>query len=186
VIRIIVWSASYRSLFFFPSRRRHTRSKRDWSSDVCSSDLSDAVRRVKGVKEAAQYTVPDEMMINKILAGEAVDYNQKDAHNREVYVVLEEDANPTEVEDEIKEMPNYFAGYQTGVSFISEEEFKAEHQKMPHGGRVIRQGKTSDDAVSIIDFSLSLESNPEFTAAVNIAYARAAYKLSQTKEYGAK
>ena len=104
----------------------------------------------------------------------------------EVYVVLEEDANPTEVEDEIKEMPNYFAGYQTGVSFISEEEFKAEHQKMPHGGRVIRQGKTSDDAVSIIDFSLSLESNPEFTAAVNIAYARAAYKLSQTKEYGAK
>lgn len=156
-----------------------------WGRGV-SQGHSDAVRRVKGVKEAAQYTVPDEMMINKILAGEAVDYNQKDAHNREVYVVLEEDANPTEVEDEIKEMPNYFAGYQTGVSFISEEEFKAEHQKMPHGGRVIRQGKTSDDAVSIIDFSLSLESNPEFTAAVNIAYARAAYKLSQTKEYGAK
>lgn len=156
-----------------------------WGRGV-SQGHSDAVRRVKGVKEAAQYTVPDEMMINKILAGEAVDYNQKDAHNREVYVVLEKDANPTEVEDEIKEMPNYFAGYQTGVSFISEEEFKAEHQKMPHGGRVIRQGKTSDDAVSIIDFSLSLESNPEFTAAVNIAYARAAYKLSQTKEYGAK
>src|SRR5699024_8926116 len=110
--------------------------------------------RVKGVKEAAQYTVPDEMMINKILAGEAVDYNQKDAHNREVYVVLEKDENPTEVEDEIKEIHNYFAGYQTGVSFISEEEFKAEQQKKPKDEGIIRLGKTSDDAVSIIDFSL--------------------------------
>ena len=156
-----------------------------WGRGV-SQGHSDAVRRVKGVKEAAQYTVPDEMMIKKILAGETVDYNSIDAHTREVYVVLEEDANPTEVEKEIKEMPNYFAGYQTGVSFISEEEFKAEHQSMPHGGRVIRQGKTSEDALSIIDFSLSLESNPEFTAAVNIAYARAAYKLSKAKEYGAR
>ena len=156
-----------------------------WGRGV-SQGHSDAVRRIKGVKEAAQYTVPDEMMINKILAGETVDYNQKDAHTREVYVVLEEDANPTEVEKEIKEMPNYFVGYQTGVSFISEEEFKAEHQSMPHGGRVIRQGKTSKDALSIIDFSLSLESNPEFTAAVNIAYARAAYKLSQEEKYGAR
>lgn len=156
-----------------------------WGRGV-SQGHSDAVRRVKGVKEAAQYTVPDEMMINKILEGETVEYNQKDAHAREVYVVLEEDANPVEVEKTIKEMPDYFAGYRTSVSFISEKEYGEEHLDMPHGGRVIRQGKTSDETVSVIDFSLALESNPEFTAAVNIVYARAAYKLAKEKEYGAR
>ena len=156
-----------------------------WGRGV-SQGHSDAVRRVEGVKEAAQYTVPDEMMINKILDGETVEYNQKDAHAREVYVVLEEEADPAEVKKAIKEMPDYFVGYRTSVSFISAEEYRKEHSDMPHGGRVIRQGNTSGDAISVIDFSLSLESNPEFTAAVNIAYARAAYRLAQAEEYGAR
>ena len=156
-----------------------------WGSGA-SQGHSDAARRVEGVKKAVQYTVPDEFMIDKILAGKIVDYNAKDAHGREVYIVLEEDADPVQVEQEIKEMPDYFEGYQTNVSFVSEKEFDAEHQDMPHGGRVIRQGKTSDDYMSVVDFSLKLDSNPEFTAAVSIVYARAAYKLAKEKQYGAR
>ena len=156
-----------------------------WGRGV-SQGHSDAVRRVDGVKEAAQYTVPDEMMIDDILEGDTVDYTVENAHNREVYVVLEPDADPNKVEKEIKEMPDYFENYQTSVSFISEDEFKAEHSAMPHGGRVIRRGNTSKAAISTIDFSLALESNPEFTSAVNIVYARAAYKLAQVQEFGAR
>ncbi len=151
-----------------------------------SQGHSDAVRGVPGVKKAAQYTVPDQLMIDAILDGEEVVYDQKKAHVREVYVVLEEDAQPSEVETQIKEMPDYFADYRTSVSFISDEEFDAEHQGMAHGGRVIRQGNTSAEHQSVIDYALKLESNPEFTAAVNIVYARAAYKLAQEKQYGAK
>ena len=150
-----------------------------------SQGHSDAVRGVEGVKYAVQYTVPDQMMIDQIQAGKKVDYDAKEAHSREVYIVLEEDADPAAVEKEIKEMPDYFAGYRTSVNMISEEEFKDEHQNMPHGGAVIRQGQTSDQEMSIIDYSLTLDSNPEFTAAVNIAYARAAYKLVQEKQFGA-
>ena len=151
-----------------------------------SQGHSDAVRGVPGVKKAAQYTVPDQLMIDAILDGEEVVYDQKKAHVREVYVVLEEDVQPSEVETQIKEMPDYFADYRTSVSFISDEEFDAEHQGMAHGGRVIRQGNTSVEHQSVIDYALKLESNPEFTAAVNIVYARAAYKLAQEKQYGAK
>lgn len=151
-----------------------------------SQGHSDAVRGVPGVKKAAQYTVPDQLMIDAILDGEEVVYDQKKAHVREVYVVLEEDVQPSEVETQIKEMPDYFADYRTSVSFISDEEFDAEHQGMAHGGRVIRQGNTSAEHQSVIDYALKLESNPEFTAAVNIVYARAAYKLAQEKQYGAK
>ena len=151
-----------------------------------SQGHSDAVRGVPGVKKAAQYTVPDQLMIDAILDGEEVVYDQKKAHVREVYVVLEEDGQPSEVETQIKEMPDYFADYRTSVSFISDEEFDAEHQGMAHGGRVIRQGNTSAEHQSVIDYALKLESNPEFTAAVNIVYARAAYKLAQEKQYGAK
>lgn len=151
-----------------------------------SQGHSDAVRRVPGVKKAVQYTVPDETMIEAIHAGEKVVYDQKNAHVREVYVVLEKDADPQLVEQTIREMPDYFEGYRTGVSFISEEAFDENHQGMGHGGRVIRQGNTSEDQVSTIEYSLNLESNPEFTAAVNIVYARAAYKLAEAKQYGAK
>lgn len=156
-----------------------------WGRGV-SQGHSDAVRRVEGVKAAAQYTVPDEELVNDILEGESVEYNQKNAHVRDVYVVLEADADQEKVEKTIKEMPDYFEGYRTSVTFITEEEYNEKHTDMPHGGRVIRQGHTSDDAMSVIDFSLALESNPEFTAAVNIAYARAAYKLAKEKEYGAR
>lgn len=151
-----------------------------------SQGHSDAVRRVEGIKKAVQYTVPDEQLIQAIQAGEKVEYNQKDAHAREVYAVLEEDADPELVETTILEMPDYFKGYQTSVHFISDAEFDEKHQGMGHGGRVIRQGLTSDENISTIEFALNLDSNPEFTAAVNIVYARAAYKLAEAKQYGAK
>jgi len=156
-----------------------------WGRGV-SQGHSDAVRGVEGVKEAAQYTVPDRRMITRIQEGEAVDYDSQSAHVRDVYVVLEEEADPAMVETAIKEMPDYFAGYRTSVSFISDEEYAEKHQDMPHGGRVMRQGQTSKEKQSVIDFSLDLESNPEFTAAVNIAYARAADTLAENKEYGAR
>lgn len=156
-----------------------------WGRGV-SQGHSDAVRGVKGVDKAVQYTVPKQLKIDQIQDGEKIDYDSKTAHVREVYVVLKEDANPLAVEKEIKEMPDYFEGYHTSVSFISAKEYEAEHTTMPHGGRVMRQGQTSDEHQSLIEFSLDLESNPEFTAAVNIAYARAAYKLAQEKQYGAR
>lgn len=155
-----------------------------WGRGV-SQGHSDAVRSVPGVKEGIQYTVPDEMMIRQIQAGEKVNYNKKEAHEREVYVVLEDDADPNEVEKIIQEMPDYFEGYQTSVNVISEEEFERDHQNMLHGGRVIRQGNTSADIQSVVEFSLDLGSNPEFTAAVSIVYARAAYRLAKEKQYGA-
>jgi len=155
-----------------------------WGRGV-SQGHSDAVRGVEGVKEAAQYTIPDKHMIERIQAGEAIDYDSTDAHLREVYVVLEEEADPAMVETAIKEMPDYFAEYRTSVSFISEEEYEEKHQDMPHGGRVMRQGNTTTDEQAVIDFSLTLDSNPEFTAAVNIAYARAAYTLAENEKYGA-
>lgn len=151
-----------------------------------SQGHSDAVRGVPGVKKGVQYTVPDEQMIKKILSGQKVEYQQKQAHSREVYLVLENNANPDLVETTIREIPDYFEGYETNVSIISEEEFDSNHQGMGHGGRVIRQGDTSEEHLSVIDYSLTLESNPEFTAAVSIVYARAAYKLAQEKNYGAK
>ncbi|MDN6196070.1 MAG: diaminopimelate dehydrogenase [Atopostipes suicloacalis] len=156
-----------------------------WGRGV-SQGHSDAVRGIEGVVEAAQYTVPDQLMINDIQKGKDVDYTAKKAHKRDVYVVLKEDASPNAVEKQIKEMPDYFEGYETNVNFISQKEFNEKHQSMPHGGRVIRQGQTSERESSVIDFSLHLESNPEFTAAVDIAYARAAYQISKEKEFGAR
>lgn len=156
-----------------------------WGRGV-SQGHSDAVRRVDGVLEAAQYTVPDEFMIKQIQKGKEVEYSSTKAHMRDVFVVLQKDADPVQVEKEIKEMPDYFEGYRTNVSFISLEEFDKNHRDMPHGGRVIRQGNTSPAEVSVMDFSLKLESNPEFTSAVNIAYARAAYKLAQEGQFGAR
>lgn len=155
-----------------------------WGRGV-SQGHSDAVRRVEGVKKGVQYTVPAEWMVKDIQKGEQVNYSAQKAHRRDVFVVLEDDADPLKVEEAIKKMPDYFEGYKTVVGFISEEEFQAEHNKMSHGGRVMRQGKTSEKNTSVIDFSLNLESNPEFTAAVMIVYARAAFKLAQNKQFGA-
>lgn len=156
-----------------------------WGRGV-SQGHSDAVRGVEGVAKAAQYTVPDNFMINQIQKGKEVDYSPKKAHTRDVYVVLTKDADPNKVEETIKEMPDYFKGYDTSVSFISKKEYDEKHRSMPHGGRVVRRAQTDTDEIAVMDFSLTLDSNPDFTAAVSLAYARAAYQLSEEKDYGAR
>ncbi len=156
-----------------------------WGRGV-SQGHSDAVRRVEGVRKAAQYTVPAEWMIDQIQKGKKVDYSAEKAHIRDVYVVLEDNADPLQVEEAIKTMPDYFEDYKTTVNYISEEEYEREHNNMAHGGRVMRHGNTSGENTSVIDFSLNLQSNPEFTAAVMLVYARAAYKLAKAREFGAR
>lgn len=156
-----------------------------WGKGV-SQGHSDAVRRVEGVKKAVQYTLPKEEMIQAIREGRKVNYTGISAHEREVFVVLEEGIDSEIVRKEIVTMPDYFAGYKTTVHFISDEEFEKNHQGIPHGGKVIRQGITANDNISIYEFELNLGSNPEFTASVNIAYARACYKLARAGNYGAK
>jgi len=151
-----------------------------------SQGHSDAVRRVDGVENGVQYTVPKESMLEDAKAKKAIDYDKSSAHKRVVYVVLEEEADQKEVENEIVNMPDYFEDYETEVNFISQEEFDEEHNGMPHGGTVLRQGNLSKGNQAVYEFSLDLDSNPEFTAAVTIAYARAATKLAKDQLYGAK
>lgn len=151
-----------------------------------SQGHSDAVRRVSGVKNAVQYTVPKEEMVKDVKDKKSVDYNKLDAHKRVVYLVLEDGADENEVRDTILTMPDYFEGYETEVHVIDQETFDNEHAGMPHGGTVMRQGKTTDEHTAVYQFGLDLDSNPEFTAAVAIAYARAAGKLAGEKQYGAK
>lgn len=151
-----------------------------------SQGHSDAVRRVDGVKNGVQYTVPQESMLEDAKAKKTIDYDKLSAHKRIVYAVLEEGADQNEVENTIVNMPNYFEGYETEVNFIDQEELDKEHSGMPHGGTVLRQGELSANNKSVYGFSLDLDSNPEFTAAVTIAYARAAVKLAKEKSYGAK
>ena len=177
-----------------------------------SQGHSDVVRRVKGVKYGVQYTLPRESLLTQIRSGQEVDYSSAKAHTRQVFVVLEESADPDAVVQEIKSIPDYFAPYETEVNFISEAEFLAEHQKMPHGGYVIRQGFSSraggqgnfdkrdsagganklvassqtEDHKARIEFQLALDSNPEFTAGASLAFARAAHRLYQQSEFGAK
>jgi diaminopimelate dehydrogenase len=151
-----------------------------------SQGHGDAVRRVEGVKDGVQYTIPNTELIYQIHAGETVEYTSKSAHNRDVYVVLEEGADAEKVKNDIVTMPDYFEGYQTEVTFITGEELHANHAGLPHGGRVIRSGETSPDMQQVYEFGLNLGSNPEFTAAVNVAYARAAYKLHQEGLSGAQ
>ena len=151
-----------------------------------SQGHGDAVRRVEGVKDGVQYTIPNTELIDQIHAGETVEYTSKSAHNRDVYVALEEGADAEKVKNDIVTMPDYFEGYQTEVTFITEEELHANHAGLPHGGRVIRSGETSPDMQQVYEFGLNLGSNPEFTAAVNVAYARAAYKLHQEGLSGAQ
>lgn len=151
-----------------------------------SQGHSDAVRRVEGVKQAVQYTVPHEEMVEDVKAKKKVDYNKLSAHKRVVYVVLEEDADESKVKDTIVTMPDYFEGYETEVHFLDQDTFEKEHSGKPHGGTVLRQGQTTEGKTSVYQFGLDLDSNPEFTAAVAIAYGRAAGKLAQEKAYGAK
>lgn len=151
-----------------------------------SQGHSDAVRRVEGVKDGVQYTLPSEEAMDQVRAGENPDLSAGERHKRECFVVLDEGADPAKVEKDIKTMPNYFADYDTTVHFISEEELRRDHQKMPHGGFVIHSGQTGEGNKQVVEFSLKLESNPEFTASVLVAYARAAYRLHQEGQTGAK
>ncbi|RKD22715.1 diaminopimelate dehydrogenase [Ammoniphilus oxalaticus] len=152
-----------------------------------SQGHSDAVRRVAGVKGGVQYTLPSEEAIQRVRDGEDPDLSTRDRHKRECYVVAEAGADLAKIEQDIKTMPNYFADYDTTVHFITEEQLKKEHAAMPHGGFVIRSGKTGkSNNNQIVEFSLKLGSNPEFTSSALVAYARAAYRMSQEGLYGAK
>lgn len=151
-----------------------------------SQGHSDAVRRVEGVKAGVQYTIPSDEAMERVRSGENPTLETADKHRRVCYIVPEEGADTTEIENTIKTMPNYFADYQTEVHFITEEELKKEHSKAPHGGFVIRSGNTGEDNKQLIEFSLKLESNPEFTSSVLVAYARAAHRLSKEGAVGAK
>ncbi|MER1958113.1 MAG: diaminopimelate dehydrogenase [Solibacillus sp.] len=154
--------------------------------DGLSQGHSDAVRRIAGVKKAVQYTLPIKAAVDRVRNGENPELTTREKHARECYVVLEQGADKKAIEKEIKEMPNYFADYDTTVNFITEEDFTTNHQGMPHGGFVIRSGESGKQDKQILEFSLKLESNPMFTSSVLVAYARAAHKLAQKGEKGAK
>ncbi len=152
-----------------------------------SQGHSDAVRRVEGVKHGVQYTIPSEDAINRVRNGENPTLSNSEKHKRECYIVAEEEADRAKIEQTIKSMPNYFAEYETTVNFITEDELKRNHAQMPHGGFVIRSGKTGQaHQQQNIEFSLNLSSNPEFTASVLTAYARAAFRMSKEGQVGAK
>ncbi len=160
-----------------------------WGKGV-SQGHSDALRRIDGVKNAIQYTIPVEKVVEEVRAGLNKDYTVRQQHTRLCYVVLESDTEDERkrVTEEIVNMPNYFSDYDTTVEFITEEVLRAEHKGLPHGGFVIRSGNTgaNGDTKHIYEFSLKLESNSEFTSSVLIAYARAAYRLNKRGESGAK
>ena len=155
-----------------------------WGRGV-SQGHSDAIRRVAGVKDARQYTVPVQAAVDAVRKGENPVLTTREKHTRECYVVAEEGADKARIEREIKEMPNYFSDYDTTVHFISEEELLKNHAGLPHGGFVLRSGETGENK-HLLEFSLKLDSNPEFTASVLTAYARAAAKMNAAGECGAK
>ena len=151
-----------------------------------SQGHSDAIRRIKGVKNAVQYTVPYDESVEKVRNGENPNFESvREVMWRECFVVLEDGADEKEIEKEIKEMPNYFEPYNTVVHFISEEELHKNHSGMPHGGIVLRSGNTSEGVNQVAEFSLKLDSNPEFTASVLVAYARGVHRLSKEGKTGA-
>ncbi len=157
-----------------------------WGKGV-SQGHSDAIRRIEGVKNGIQYTVPIEKAVEQVRSGSEPSLTTREKHLRECYVVPEEGADLKSIEEAIKTMPNYFDEYDTTVEFITEEELKTRHSKMPHGGFVIRSGETgSEGNRHVIEYSLKLDSNPEFTASVLICYARAAYRLSKAGDTGAR
>lgn len=156
-----------------------------WGKGV-SQGHSDAIRRVPGVKAGVQYTVPSQAAIERIRAGETPQLTTREKHVRQCFVVAEDGADREQIRATIVSMPNYFADYDTTVTFITEEELNAEHRGMPHGGFVIRSGLTGQDTKQVIEFGLKLGSNPEFTASVLVAYARAAVRLNREGQRGAK
>lgn len=158
-----------------------------WGKGV-SQGHSDAIRRIEGVKDAKQYTIPVEEALEEVRAGKEPELTTRQKHTRECFVVLEEGASPEKVEHEIKTMPNYFADYDTTVHFISEEELKKNHSGIPHGGFVIRSGKSGweKENTHVIEYRLNLDSNPEFTSCILVAYARAIYRLAKEGQTGCK
>lgn len=158
-----------------------------WGKGV-SQGHSDAIRRISGVKNAKQYTIPVESALEAVRSGENPSLSVREKHTRECFVVAEAGADLAKIEQEIKTMPNYFADYDTTVHFISEEELIRDHSGIPHGGFVIRCGKTGlhGENKHIIEYSLKLDSNPEFTSSVLVAYARAAYRMKQEGQSGCK
>lgn len=155
-----------------------------WGKGI-SQGHSDAIRKIDGVKDAKQYTIPIEAAMERVRAGENPDLTTREKHLRDCYVVAEDGADLDRIKKEIKEMPNYFADYDTNVTFVSEAELKEKHSAMPHGGFVIRSGNTGDNQ-QIIEYSLKLDSNPEFTGSILVAYARAAAIIYDNGEIGAK
>lgn len=158
-----------------------------WGKGV-SQGHSDAIRRIEGVKDARQYTIPVPAALDAVRSGSQPQLTTRQKHTRECFVVAEEGADLARIENEIKTMPNYFADYDTTVHFISEEELQRDHSGIPHGGFVIRTGKTGWNLEHnhIIEYSLKLDSNPEFTSSVILAYARAIYRLAQKGESGCR
>ncbi|MEE1283926.1 MAG: diaminopimelate dehydrogenase [Acutalibacteraceae bacterium] len=158
-----------------------------WGKGV-SQGHSDAIRRVDGVADGKQYTVPVQAALDAVRSGSNPELTTREKHTRECYVVAEEGADKAKIEQEIKSMPNYFADYDTTVNFISQEELNANHAGIPHGGFVIRSGKTGANLENthIIEYSLKLDSNPEFTASVIVCYARAAVRMNKEGMTGCK
>lgn len=158
-----------------------------WGKGV-SQGHSDAIRRVKGVKDGKQYTIPVDAALEAVRSGSNPELTTRQKHTRECFVVAEEGADLAQIEHDIKTMPNYFSDYDTTVHFISEGELKRDHSGIPHGGFVIRSGKTglNKEHNHIIEYSLKLDSNPEFTASVLVAYARAVYRMKQEGMKGCK
>lgn len=156
-----------------------------WGRGV-SQGHSDALRRVPGVRDARQYTIPSEAALQSVRKGENPTLSTRQKHTRECFIVLEENADAGQVEHQILTMPHYFADYDTTVNFISQEELEQEHAQLPHGGFVLRSGKTTAENQQLFEFGIKLGSNPEFTASVLVAYARAASRLNQRGESGAR
>lgn len=158
-----------------------------WGKGV-SQGHSDAIRRIKGVKNAKQYTIPIEAALDKVRSGKQPELSAREKHLRECFVVLEDGADAARIEQEIKTMPNYFSDYDTTVHFISEEELETQHSGMAHGGFVIRSGRTGNEKEhrAVIEYRLTLDSNPEFTTNVLVAYARAAVRLAAEGQSGCK
>lgn len=158
-----------------------------WGKGV-SQGHSDAVRRIEGVKDCRQYTIPVEKAVEAVRSGSNPELTTREKHTRECFVVAEEGADLAKIENEIKTMPNYFSDYDTTVHFITEEEMKRDHSGLPHGGMVIRTGLTGmeKEHKHVIEYSLKLDSNPEFTSSIIVAYARAAYKMNQEGQKGCK
>jgi len=156
-----------------------------WGPGV-SQGHSDAIRRVKGVKDGRQYTVPIESAVEEVRTGSQPHFTTREKHLRDCYVVAEDGADLKQIETDITTMPNYFADYDTKVTFVTQEEMDTTHAEMPHGGFVMRTGVTSEGRNHMIEFGLKLDSNPEFTGSVLVSYARAAYRLNREGQIGAK